>query len=515
MHETAKLTASDGKAGDDFGCSVSISGNTVVVGAENAKVGSNVNQGAAYVFTETGPAWGSMTETAKLTVSTGKAGDQFGWSVSISGNTVVVGAPYVAFGSNDSQGAAYVFTENGSSWTNTPQTATLTANDGKAGDFLGFSVSTNGNTVVVGAAGPSSNKGEAYVFGPAPVVTSISPTSGPAAGGTTVTIAGTAFTGATGVKFGATAAGSFTVNSATQITATSPAGTGVVDVTVTTPGGTSPNSSADQFTYAACTVTGVTPASGLAVGGTTVTIAGTGFTGATAVKFRGTAATTFTVNSATEITATSPPGTGVVDVTVVTPGSTSPVNRPGDQFTYLVPTSVTGVSPASGPAAGGTSVTITGTGFTGATAVWFGLVPVAYFTVNSATQITTTSPGGTGAVDVLVIAPGGTSLVNRPGDQFTYVAGQTFASPPRPPARTRRVARSPSNGRPEGSLPAARSPCATTPTPRGTATRPGSSMAWPPLTATANTVGTPPAWRRARTTSAAISCRAARRTILT
>ena len=79
-----------------------------------------------------------------------------------------------------------------------------------------------------------------------------------------------------------------------------------------------------------------------------MTIAGTGFTGATAVHFGAVAATTFTVNSATQITATSPPGTGVVDVTVVTPGSTSPVNRPGDQFTYFAVPAVTGVSPASG-----------------------------------------------------------------------------------------------------------------------------------------------------------------------
>ena len=98
------------------------------------------------------------------------------------------------------------------------------------------------------------------------------------------------------------------VNSATQITATSPAGTGTVDVTVTTPGGTSATSTADQFSYvAAPTVTAVSPTSGPAAGGTSVTITGTNFTGATAVKFGATTAT-FTVTNATSISATSPAG---------------------------------------------------------------------------------------------------------------------------------------------------------------------------------------------------------------
>ena len=82
-----------------------------------------------------------------------------------------------------------------------------------------------------------------------PSPTSISPNTGPAAGGTPVTITGTNFTGATAVRFGSTRPTSFTVNSATSITATSPAGSGTVDVTVTNSGGTSATSSADQFTY--------------------------------------------------------------------------------------------------------------------------------------------------------------------------------------------------------------------------------------------------------------------------
>ncbi|WP_212742098.1 IPT/TIG domain-containing protein, partial [Sphingomonas sp. 3F27F9] len=157
-----------------------------------------------------------------------------------------------------------------------------------------------------------------------PTVTAVSPTSGPAAGGTAVTITGTGFTGATAVKFGATSATGITVVSATSITATAPAGSGTVDVTVTTPGGTSATSASDRFSYvAAPTVTAISPSSGPASGGTSVTITGTGFTGATAVKFGAASATGITVVSATSITATAPAGSGTVDVTVTTPGGTS------------------------------------------------------------------------------------------------------------------------------------------------------------------------------------------------
>ena len=91
---------------------------------------ATTDQGAAYVFTEPGSGWANMTQTAKLTASDGAAGDDFGTSVSISGNTVVVGAPDATVGANSGQGAAYVFTEPGSGWANTTQTAKLTASDG-------------------------------------------------------------------------------------------------------------------------------------------------------------------------------------------------------------------------------------------------------------------------------------------------------------------------------------------------------------------------------------------------
>jgi len=106
-------------------------------------------------------------------------------------------------------------------------------------------------------------EGEAQAQFSPPTVTNVNPNTGPTSGGTSVTITGTNFFDVIAVQFGSNAAGSFTVNSPTQITATSPAGVGTVDVTVTTAGGTSANNTADQFTYvAAPTVTSVNPNTG-------------------------------------------------------------------------------------------------------------------------------------------------------------------------------------------------------------------------------------------------------------
>jgi hypothetical protein len=167
---------------------------------------------------------------------------------------------------------------------------------------------------------------------PPPAVTGVSPASGPAAGGTAVTITGTGLAGATGVSFGG-AAGTITADSATQITVTSPPGKGTVNITVTTPSGTSAVTAADQFTYVAPppAVTEISPAR--ACPDTLVTITGTDLTGATSVNF-GKTAGTITADSATQITVTSPPGKGTVDITVTTPSGTSAATD-ADLFTYV------------------------------------------------------------------------------------------------------------------------------------------------------------------------------------
>ncbi|WP_406272892.1 IPT/TIG domain-containing protein [Actinacidiphila glaucinigra] len=237
----------------------------------------------------------------------------------------------------------------------------------------------------------------------APVLTSAVPNTGPAAGNNNVVLGGSGFTGATAVKFGATAAVGYIVNSASQITAVAPAGTGSVAITVTTPGGTS---NSVTYTYTAQpALVSVSPSQGPATGGTTVTLTGSGFSGATAVKFGTTAATSYTVNSATQITAVTPAGTGTAPVTVTTPGGTSN----SVFFFYLNAPVLVSVSPAQGPSAGGTAVTLTGTNLSAASAVVFGATPATGYTVDSPTQITAVAPAGTGTVAITVTTPGGTS----------------------------------------------------------------------------------------------------------
>jgi hypothetical protein len=148
--QQAKITASDAVAGDYFGISVSVSGNTAVVGAYY----KDAKKGAAYVFVRSGTIW---NQQAKLTASDGAADDYFGNSVSVSSDTVVVGAYY----KDSHKGAAYVFVRSGSIWN---QQAKLTASDGAANEYFGDEVSVSSDTAVVGAYGKNSNKGAAYVF---------------------------------------------------------------------------------------------------------------------------------------------------------------------------------------------------------------------------------------------------------------------------------------------------------------------------------------------------------------
>lgn len=226
----------------------------------------------------------------------------------------------------------------------------------------------------------------------APTVTSFSPTS--AAVGATVTITGTNFTGATAVRFGGTNATSFTVNSATQISAVVGQGTNG-SVSVTSSGGTG---SRTGFTIATPTISSFSPTS--AATGQSVIITGTNLTGATIVRFGGTNATSFTINSATQITAVVGAGSnGSIQVT--TPGGTA--TRAG--FTIAAPT-ITSFTPSTQSSGG--NVVITGTNLTGATAVKFGPTNASSFTINSITQITATVGGGSSGF-ITVTTSGGTA----------------------------------------------------------------------------------------------------------
>jgi hypothetical protein len=151
--EKAKLTASDGSANDDLGGAVAIKGTTLVAGAPYANTGGQGGQGAAYVYTRPANGWVSSTQTAKLTASDATEGANFGWSVAAAPGTVVVGAPNQNTNQIFGVGAAYVFVEPSTGWTNATQTAELTPSFQMKDSRFGFSVATNGSLVVVGVPG--------------------------------------------------------------------------------------------------------------------------------------------------------------------------------------------------------------------------------------------------------------------------------------------------------------------------------------------------------------------------
>jgi formylglycine-generating enzyme required for sulfatase activity len=356
-----------------------------------------------------------------------------------------------------------------------------------------------------------------------PAVTGVSPNTGATVGGTSVTLTGTHFTGASSVTFSGIAATNLVVVNATTITCTTPArAASSSSVLVTTPGGTnaantlftylappedraSPNglfmlrfqsdgnvsvrrtspdayfwdaiNSASWFSGIASnfvffyqngiiqrinqnsgalidehviqvnvsgstyigvnnagqveifptdpttvlpTLTNLSPNTGTTVGGTSVTLTGTYLTGATSVTFGGTAATSFNVVNGSTITCTTPAGAaGNASVQVTTPGGTNAANT---LFTYVTPPppTLTSVSPAAGTNAGGTSVTLTGTNFTGASTVTFGGNAATDLIVVNGTTITCTTPTSlAGPSSVLVTTPGGTNAANT---LFTYAA---------------------------------------------------------------------------------------------
>jgi plastocyanin len=187
-------------------------------------------------------------------------------------------------------------------------------------------------------------------------------------------------------------------------------------------------------------VTSIAPNSGGTSGGTVVTISGTGFAAGASVSFGGTAASAVTVNGASTITATAPArGAGSVDLVVSNPDGQS--GRLTNGFSYVgsapppppppaaVAPTLTGVSPGSATTAGGTAVTITGTGFAAGATVSFGSAAASSVSVASATSITATTPAGAaGAVEVTVRNADG--LTGRLASGFTYTAP---APPPPPP----------------------------------------------------------------------------------
>jgi hypothetical protein len=250
--QQAKLTGGAPGGASHFGYRVALSadGGTALVGAR----GDSGGQGAAWVFTHTESAWLEQGELKGAE----EAGEEFGSSVTLSGdgNTALVGAPHA----NGSKGAAWLFRRSGASWSEPGVMLPATGERGNA--WFGFSaaLSADASAALVGGLQESSDKvvkaGAVWAFGaePRPLIASVIPNKGPAAGGKVVTITGTNLREVSAVRFGAASAG-FTIDAAepNEIKAVSPPGTGVVDVTVTNATGPSSTGESDRFEYLTAT----------------------------------------------------------------------------------------------------------------------------------------------------------------------------------------------------------------------------------------------------------------------
>lgn len=157
--EVTRLEASDGASNDSFGYSVAISGTRVVVGAYLDQIGI-IQTGSAYVFDDVSACGATCTEDSKLTASDGAGGDQFGYSVAISGTRVVVGAPKDDGGGDDT-GSAYVFDDVSTCGAACTQDSKLTASNRAAYDYFGWSVGVSGTAAVVGALYADNSLGDA------------------------------------------------------------------------------------------------------------------------------------------------------------------------------------------------------------------------------------------------------------------------------------------------------------------------------------------------------------------
>lgn len=281
----------------------------------------------------------------------------------------------------------------------------------------------------VAALNPSTGTGTRDSFGidnfsltwsvaatPPPTITGIAPNTGPAAGGTSVTITGTNLSGASVTIGGAAATG--VSASATSISCTTPAGSaGAADVVVTTAGGNA--TLVGGFTYGAGpTINTIAPQQGPAAGGTSVTIDGANLSGATSVLF-GASAATITANTANQIVCTAPAGSGVVSVSVTTANGSDSVSG---AFAYIAAPVVQLCTPGSGADTGGTSVTITGQNLANASSVLFGGA-AATNVASSAGSITCTTPSHVaGTVDISVTTPGGSHTLTG---GFVYTVSGT------------------------------------------------------------------------------------------
>jgi len=263
-----------------------------------------------------------------------------------------------------------------------------------------------------------------YTNPPAPAVTSVTPSSGPANKTTPVTLTGTELAGATRVTAGGVTV-PFVKVSATQLDVTLPArAAGVVALQVTTPNGVSSANGGSTFTYQAPvpTITGVTPRTGLTYVSTPVVVTGENLGDATKLTLDG-VSVPFTKVSSTQLKATLPAhAAGEVNLQVTAPGGLSALGSAA-RYGYLAPPVpvVAAVTPPTGTTTKSTTVVLTGTAFGGATKVTANGISVPFVKVADSQIRVTLAPRAAGAIPLVVTTPGGASAAAT----FTYVAPAT------------------------------------------------------------------------------------------
>jgi large repetitive protein len=273
------------------------------------------------------------------------------------------------------------------------------------------------SAVAVTTPGGTGSAPAAFTYVPAPQVEAVSPATGSSNGGDRITVTGTHLAGTAAIAVGATDCTSITVvDDSTVRCTTGAAPAGPADVTVTTPYGRTTSSGPLFTVLAAPTLTSVAPDSGSMFGGTAITLHGSGFTGATAVTVGGAACVGVGVVDDTEIRCSTPAGSaGPAAVTVTAPAGTVTQNA----FTFVATPRIDAVSPASGPATGGTALRITGLNLGSTSSVTLDGTACGAVDVISASEVGCTTPGhAVGAVNLVLTTPQGSASTT-----FTYTAG--------------------------------------------------------------------------------------------
>jgi uncharacterized repeat protein (TIGR02543 family) len=414
---TITLTGSSFVAGST---SVSIGGAactpvTVVSSSElNCKAPARGTAGSVPVTVTTtgGTSTGNVNYTYDDVPSvTGLSPDQGqqggGTQITVSGSGFVPGSTTVTVGGTPCTSVVVI------------DTHTLTCLTGPGTGAGGVAVSTPGGGTV--------NAGVTFSYDPAPTLRDITPSAGPTAGGTRLRLLGTGFvSGATSILIASNPCTSVDTPSDSEAGCTAPAGSvGQQAVNLVTPGGVT----FGAYTYTnAPTLASVTPAAGPVGGGTTLTLTGTGFVSGTTVTVGGAVCGALNIVSATSITCVTPAGSaGIQDVIVSNAGGSVT-----GAFTYDNAPSLKSVTPNQGPVAGGTLITLSGTGFIAGTTVTVGGAACGALTLVGQDKATcVTPPHAAGTVAVAVSNPGGSAKGNFTYDDLPTIATiSPLTSPP-------------------------------------------------------------------------------------